>query len=97
MATATFRRDGDALAFAGALVHDAVPALWQEALRALEGARGFDLSAVTAVDSAGLALLAELADRAGGDVTIAGDPPGLSELRRAYRLSPALSFARPQP
>jgi len=92
MAGATLRRDGDALAFAGELVRDAVPALWNEAWRALDGVRRLDLSGVTRVDSAGLALLAVLAERAGG-ATVAGEPAGLPELRRAYRLSPALSFA----
>lgn len=92
MARASVRRDGDALAFAGALVRDAVPTLWPEALRALDGVRRFDLAALERVDSAGLAALGALAERAGG-VEVAGEPTGLPELRRAYRLSPALSFA----
>lgn len=91
-AAASVRRDGDALAFAGALSRDAAAALWPDATRALDGVRRFDLAAVDRVDSAGLALLAELGARAGG-VEVAGDPPGLRELRRAYRLSPSLSFA----
>lgn len=85
------RRDGDALVFTGALTRDAVPALWAGATPALDGVRRFELSAVEQLDSAGLALLAELAERAGG-VTVTGEPRGLPELRRAYRLSPALSF-----
>lgn len=94
MATAaTVRRDGDALAFAGALTREAVAALWPQALGLLPQAQRFDLSAVSSVDSAGLALLVELAQRSGG-VSVAGDPPGLGGLRRAYRLSPALSFAQ---
>lgn len=92
MTTASIRRDGDALVFAGALTRDAVPSLWAEASRAPAGVRRFDLAAVESVDSAGLALLAELAERAGG-IEVAGDPRGLAELRRAYRLSPSLSFA----
>jgi phospholipid transport system transporter-binding protein len=48
---------------------------------------------VTRVDSAGVALLAELAARAGTAVAIDGMPPGLAELRAAYRLTPALAFA----
>ncbi|HVR82544.1 MAG TPA: anti-sigma B factor antagonist, partial [Luteimonas sp.] len=48
--------------------------------------------AVSRVDSAGVALLAELADRCGG-VKIDGLPSGLAELRAAYRLTPALAFA----
>lgn len=92
-AAATLRRDGETLAFAGALARDAVAALWVEALRVLPGTGRFDLSAVTAVDSAGLALLVELAARA-GSVAVDGDPPGLDGLRRAYRLSSHLSFAQ---
>src|SRR5690606_36462638 len=82
---ATVRRDGDALAFAGALTREAVAALWPQALALLPQAQRFDLSAVSSVDSAGLALLVELAQRSGG-VSVAGDPPGLDGLRRAYRL-----------
>ena len=95
MATAasSVQRRDDALAFAGALSREAVPALWPQALRALDGARRFDLTRVDSVDSAGLALLVELAQRIGG-VAVDGDPPGLDGLRKAYRLSPSLSFAR---
>jgi phospholipid transport system transporter-binding protein len=91
-ATASMRRDGDALVFSGALTRDAVPALWGEASRVLNGVQRFELAAVEQLDSAGLALLAALAERSGG-VAVNGDPRGLPELRRAYRLSPALSFA----
>ena len=90
---ASVQRRDDALAFAGALSREAVPALWPQALRALEGTRRFDLSQVHAVDSAGLALLVELAQRAGG-IAVEGNPPGLDGLRKAYRLSPSLSFAQ---
>jgi phospholipid transport system transporter-binding protein len=87
------RRDGDALVFAGALLREGVAGLWPQALRALDGVRRFDLGAVERIDSAGLALLSALAERAGGAVAIAGDPAGLAVLRAAYRLSPALAFA----
>ena len=90
---ASVRRDGSALAFAGALSRDAVAALWPQALALVAGVERFDLSAVSQVDSAGLALLVELAQR-GGAVSVTGDPPGLDGLRRAYRLSPTLNFAR---
>jgi phospholipid transport system transporter-binding protein len=89
---ASVRRDGTTLAFAGALSRDAVATLWPQALRLLPAER-FDLSAVSQVDSAGLALLVELAQRGGG-VGVIGDPAGLDGLRRAYRLSPQLTFAR---
>jgi phospholipid transport system transporter-binding protein len=51
-----------------------------------------DLGAVSSVDSAGLALLSELCART-GITRVSGDPPGLAELRAAYRLDNALAFA----
>lgn len=87
------RRDGATLVFAGALLREGVAALWPQALAQLAGATRFDLRGVERVDSAGLALLAELAARAGGNMAIDGTPAGLAELRAAYRLDPALGFA----
>ncbi|WP_226467434.1 STAS domain-containing protein [Luteimonas panaciterrae] len=86
------RRDGDALIFSGALLRGGVTALWKQ-IGAPAGVRRLDLRAVDRLDSAGLALLAELAARAGAEVTIDGDPAGLAELRAAYRLTPNLAFA----
>lgn len=90
-AGASATRDGEALRFAGALVRDQVPMLWRQALPLLAGARRFDLAGASRVDSAGVALLAELAANAG--IVIEGHPPGLAELRAAYRLKPDLDFA----
>ena len=102
-AAAGVTRDGEALRFAGALSREHVPALWRQALPLLVGARRFDLAGASRVDSAGVALLAELAARAGAGaatagiatagITIDGDPPGLAELRAAYRLQAGLDFA----
>ena len=97
-AAAGVTRDGEALRFAGALSREQVPALWRQALPLLVGARRFDLAGASRVDSAGVALLAELAARAGAGaatagITIDGDPPGLAELRAAYRLQAGLDFA----
>ena len=89
-AAASVRRDGDALAFAGAVSAASVPALWNEARRLRAGASRLDLHDVTALDSAGLALLAELA--ADGPLDAHGTPPGLTELCRAYRLTPTLGY-----
>ena len=89
---ASVERAGDALRFAGALLRADVAALWKQATTRLEGVRRFDLNAVTRVDSAGVALLAALADRCGG-IQIDGMPAGLVELRAAYRLTPTLGFA----
>lgn len=88
-------RDGDALVFAGALDRAAAARLWPDASRLAGGAQRFVLTKVTTVDSAGLALLAELAARAraaGADVAFEGEPPGLADLRAAYRLTAGLDF-----
>jgi phospholipid transport system transporter-binding protein len=82
---------GQALRFAGALVRANVPALWKR-LPALDGVRRLDLREVTSVDSAGLALLADIAERIGA-TRIEGAPQGLDELRSAYRLDAGLGFA----
>ncbi|NUO77837.1 MAG: STAS domain-containing protein [Lysobacter sp.] len=92
MSAATVRREGEALVFAGALERAAVAALWRQAQPLLKDLRRLDLSAVSTVDSAGLALLAELAARAPG-LSVTGAPPGLSELRAAYRLDEGLGFS----
>lgn len=84
------RRDGDVLVFAGALERSEVPMLWATLLPLADGAAAINLSAVTRVDSAGLALLAELQSRAGGRLTLQGEPDGLPGLRAAYRLDAAL-------
>jgi phospholipid transport system transporter-binding protein len=86
-------RAGETLRFAGALLRGDCAALWRQALPLLAGVQRFDLSAVSRVDSAGVALLAELRVRAGASVTLAGEPEGLRALRAAYRLGPALDFA----
>jgi len=86
-------RDGDALLFSGVLDRPAVATLWSQALPLVGGVSRLDLNAVGHVDSAGLAMLAELAARAGGTVAVAGDPSNLAELRAAYRLGSDLAFA----
>ena len=82
------------LLLSGTLGRDAVVQLWPQLARLPGAVRTLDLHAVDGVDSAGVALLAELAQRlrghgAGG---IDGSPAGLDELRAAYRLSPQLDF-----
>ncbi|MEN5207182.1 STAS domain-containing protein [Stenotrophomonas terrae] len=91
---ATFRTEGDTLLLAGVIDRAAVVALWPQLARGLGPVRQLDLQAVERIDSAGLALLSELAARlraqAGGNVS--GAPAGLDELCAAYRLSPSLDF-----
>jgi len=86
-------REGDALRFGGAVVRDAVPALWRAAQPLIAGTRRIDITGVERVDSAGLALLSALADATGAGTDILGAPAGLDALRAAYRLDPALGFA----
>ena len=90
---ASVRREGEALVFNGALQRAVVATLWPQALASLAGANRFDLRAVSQVDSAGLALLAELVARAGASVAIDGTPAGLHALCEAYRLDPGLGYA----
>jgi len=91
---ARYRTEGDTLLLAGVLDRDAVVSLWPQLARGLGAARSLDLQAVERVDSAGLALLAELAARlrAQGGGRLVGAPAGLEELSAAYRLSPSLDF-----
>ncbi len=88
-------RAGEALRFAGALSRAQVAALWRR-LPPLDGVRTLDLTAVSAIDSAGLALLAEIAERSGAapDVIVSAQAPpdGLAELQAAYRLDAGLRF-----
>jgi phospholipid transport system transporter-binding protein len=91
--TATCNRQDDTLIFSGTLDRAAAAALWPQLQKSIAGVRRFDLSAVASVDSAGLALLAEIAALAGGPVSVQGQPAGLDELRTAYRLQDDLSFA----
>lgn len=90
---ASVRREGEALVFNGALQRAVVASLWPQAQASLAGVSRIDLRAVSQVDSAGLALLAELAARAGGGIAIDGAPAGLHALCEAYRLDPGLGYA----
>ena len=70
-----------------------MPPVEPAALPLLDGAGALDLAAVSHVDSAGLALLAELQERAGGRLALRGEPDGLPGLQAAYRLGAALQTA----
>jgi phospholipid transport system transporter-binding protein len=89
----TVVRDGEALVLTGALVRASIAQAWTRALPMIAGVRRIDLAGVSSVDSAGMAFLAEIASRAGNPVRIDGTPPGLTELRTAYRLDDGLGFA----
>lgn len=93
----TASRQGTTLVFSGVLDRAAVTALWPS-LQASTGVQVLDLSAVPRVDSAGLALLAELAARLraqGSQPRFNGAPAGFNELGAAYRLAPTLDFNAP--
>ncbi|WP_374605804.1 STAS domain-containing protein [Thermomonas sp.] len=90
-AAARVQRDGERLLLSGALDRDAATASWSRALAAADGARVLDVSAVSAIDSAGLAMLVALAERM-QDARIEGVPSGMSDLLAAYRLRPTLAF-----
>lgn len=83
-------REGDVLRFRGTLWRARLARAWRR-LPPLAGVRTIDIAAVDAIDSAGLALLAEVAARCGG-AAIAGAPAGFAELRSAYRLDAGLGF-----
>jgi len=87
--------DGSRARLGGALDRAAVVALWPQLQTLPAAVSVLDLDAVTAVDSAGLALLAELAARAraaGRTLDLHGTPPGFTELSAAYRLDASLDF-----
>ena len=94
---ATQRMQGDTLHIGGRLQREAVPALWT-ALLADANAHArlaqIDLAQVDALDTAGLALLVELAartQRAGGSAPrILHAPAGYDALCAAYRIRPQL-------
>lgn len=81
------------LVFDGVLTRPVVASAWRQAQACVTDARAIDLQAVSRIDSAGMALLATLATRAGIE-RITGTPTGYEELRAAYRLDARLSCAR---
>ena len=87
-AEATVERVGTLLRLRGRLDRASVAAVWPRALAALDGVQGLDLHAVESLDSAGLAMLAELVDRLPPQARrIEGQPPGLAGLCAAYRMN----------
>jgi phospholipid transport system transporter-binding protein len=95
---ASLQLDGPRARLVGVLDRDAVVALWPT-LKSLPAAvTELDLTAVPRVDSAGLALLAELTEQARGNgrtLVLNGSPAGFNELSAAYRLAPSLDFTAP--
>lgn len=74
-AAATVSRDADTLVFRGALARASVARVWRQAQPLRTGIGRLDLTAVTLVDSAGVALLAALANGGGASGSRGhGDP-----------------------
>ncbi|MBD9370363.1 STAS domain-containing protein [Xanthomonas sp. XNM01] len=96
---ASVTRAGERLRIAGALDRASATALWPALERQAAGAAVLDLTGVVRLDSAGLALLAELAARLRqqGPLRIDGDPDGLADLRAAYRLGDTLDYVANTP
>ena len=95
---AAVRREGNVLLFSGVLDRAAVTTLWPELSGPVAGITVLDVGNVRRVDSAGVAMLAELAARVratGSAPSLSGSPAGLEELRAAYRLAPPLDFNAP--
>ena len=90
---ARVERTGETLRFAGGLTREVVAPLWPQAVRLLDGVRTIDLTEVSRVDSAGIALIAELGARLPAAVAIEGEPEGFRALCAAYRLTSSLTFA----
>jgi phospholipid transport system transporter-binding protein len=89
---ASVERVGETLRFAGALTREAVAPLWAAATRLLDGVHSLDLRDVPRVDSAGVALLAELAAGIAPPPSVLGAPEGYQALCAAYRLGATLAF-----
>lgn len=94
------RREGEVLHLAGELDRAAATAAWPALLPLLAGIRTIEIAAVTRLDSAGLALLAEAVARVaahGPTPGLSGAPVGLVELCAAYRLDAGLAYADAAP
>lgn len=85
----SWTRDGETLALRGELDQDLLVPLWEARAQATDGVSAIDLSAVTRVDTAGLALLAHfiaLVRRQGGEAKLTGKSENLQTLVRLYNL-----------
>jgi phospholipid/cholesterol/gamma-HCH transport system permease protein len=86
-----FARDGDTLSLRGALTTERIGALWNPVLRAARGAAVLDLSAVSALDTSGAALVLA----AGQQARLEGAGRGIAAV--LDRAREALDAPRPKP
>ena len=85
----SWTRDGETLALRGELDQDLLVPLWEARAQATDGVSAIDLSAVTRVDTAGLALLVHfiaLIRRQGVEAKLTGKSENLQTLVRLYNL-----------
>ena len=86
--------EGSVLSLQGELVHNSLAELWQQRRQALSGVKTIDVSKLSRVDSAGLALLVHFSTSSADQevVTLQGVIPALHSLVMLYNLSDVLSY-----
>ncbi|MBT0719762.1 lipid asymmetry maintenance protein MlaB [Rosenbergiella collisarenosi] len=82
------------LSLQGELVHNSLSELWQQRRQALSGVKIIDVSRLSRVDSAGLALLVHFSTSSADQEVVAlqGVIPALHSLIMLYNLSDVLSY-----
>lgn len=89
----SWKREGCTLILAGELDGNTVEPLWQARAEAMSGVQAFELSGLTRVDTAGLALLIHLvafARKQGSEVILQGASDRLQTLVKLYNLPDGL-------
>ncbi|ATF90887.1 lipid asymmetry maintenance protein MlaB [Cedecea neteri] len=89
----SWKQDGTTLHLFGELDGDTIESLWQQREKVVEGINFFELSGLTRVDTAGLALLIHLTaivTRQGRKVELKGASDNLRTLAQLYNLPEAL-------
>jgi len=87
----TWTREGERLSLQGELDQDVLNPLWEARVQAMQGVSVIDLSALSRVDTAGVALLVHLiaeARQQGQSVTLAGVSDKVVTLAQLYNLPP---------
>ncbi|WP_318356176.1 lipid asymmetry maintenance protein MlaB [Enterobacter sp.] len=85
----TWTREGERLSLQGELDQDVLNPLWEARVQAMQGVSVIDLSALSRVDTAGVALLVHLiaeARQQGQSVTLAGVSDKVVTLAQLYNL-----------
>ncbi|SFR16152.1 phospholipid transport system transporter-binding protein [Enterobacter sp. kpr-6] len=85
----TWTREGERLSLQGELDQDVLNPLWESRVQAMQGVSVIDLSALSRVDTAGVALLVHLiaeAGQQGQSVTLAGVSDKVVTLAQLYNL-----------